>query len=96
MTDTKLLPCPFCGMQSEIEWEDTLHPSGSAWRDETVGTQQFRHYVRRDSPKGYHGLCYSLNCATVYGGCGVEMSGDSAEEVVAKWNRRATAGDENG
>ena len=34
MTENKLKPCPFCGLQSDTDWEDTLYPSGSGWADE--------------------------------------------------------------
>lgn len=26
----KLKPCPFCGLTSDTDWEDTLYPSGVA------------------------------------------------------------------
>ena len=84
-------PCPFCGMQSELSWEDTIHQSGEAWREDMRNGVLYRHYIRRNDPRGYHGLCYDINCATVYGGCGVTMDGDSKEEVIEKWNRRFNA-----
>jgi hypothetical protein len=32
--------------------------------------------------------CYSIHCVTTSGGCGVEISGDSRQECIDKWNRR--------
>lgn len=80
-----LKPCPFCGLQSHQDWEDTLYPSGIGWRvDEGV-----QHYLGRDSYARWQGKCYEINCATPYGGCGANISADSKEEVIEKWNRRA-------
>ena len=50
-----------------------------------------RHYMRWDDPRGTHGQVWELGCLEHEGGCGATMTGDSREEVLAKWNRRAGA-----
>jgi hypothetical protein len=53
-------------------------------------TDGFRHYVNfREVPTDQ--WCYSMNCTESSGGCGAEMSGDTAAEAVSKWNRRPNA-----
>jgi hypothetical protein len=78
-------------MQSHQEWEDTMYPSGTGWRED-IGivddVTPFRHYLGNDSRDKWQGACYEINCATVYGGCGCSISGGSKEEVINKWNRR--------
>lgn len=85
----KLKPCPFCGLTSDTEWEDTLYLS-SGWKDEDLcgdGTL-VRHYVSIfDNTR--HGMSYGILCSTTYGGCGASITGDSVEEVIEKWNKRA-------
>ena len=34
------------------------------------------------------GVYWSINCLEHAGGCGVQMLGDTEEEVISKWNRR--------
>ena len=31
---------------------------------------------------------WSINCLEIAGGCGVQMLGDTEQEVIEKWNRR--------
>ena len=31
---------------------------------------------------------WSINCLEIAGGCGVQMIGDTRQEVIQKWNRR--------
>ena len=85
----QLKPCPFCGMTSDTEWEDTLYPSGVGWRLLDRGDRGLcKSYLGRDRVDIWEGTCYEINCATTYGGCGVSISGDSKEEVIDKWNSR--------
>lgn len=79
-----LKPCPFCGMEADAEDEDTIYPNGVGWLDHQNG---FRHYVnRKDAPPEQ--WCYSVHCVQHHGGCDAEMSGDSIDEAINKWNRR--------
>lgn len=81
-------PCPFCGKPADLEDPDTLHPTGTGWRDDEVeGFRTYHSYLK--VPKEQ--WCWGMHCPTPAGGCGAEISGDSKEEVLAKWNRRATA-----
>lgn len=84
------LPCPFCGKAADMEDPDTLHPSGSGWRDDEV--EGFRTYHGHKDRLATDNRCWEMNCPTPSGGCGAEMHGDSREEAIAKWNRRANAG----
>jgi len=34
--------------------------------------------------------CWQINCVTVSGGCGAQIIGDSKDETIAMWQRRAT------
>lgn len=81
----KLKPCPFCGLQSHQDWDDTLHPSGIGWAEDD---EHVPYYLSIDQYEEWQGTCYKLTCAEVYGGCGASATGDSQEEVINKWNRR--------
>lgn len=83
-----LKPCPFCGRTPEIDHPDTLYPNGVGWRQEKEGFRSYHN--RRDIPKEQ--WCYSLHCDESCGGCGAEISADSQEEAVEKWNRRTQPG----
>ena len=84
---TELKDCPFCGFHADFADEDVLHISG-AWIEEPESDgYKFRHYTHSGDPRKT-GYCYVINCVQHYGGCGASISGDSIEEVVAKWNRR--------
>lgn len=85
MITEPLLPCPFCGRAVDPECHDTLYPSGAYWREENG----FKRYIRHRDSKVGDGVCWAMHCPTTGGGCGVEMTGDSRAETVAKWNRRA-------
>ena len=78
-------PCPFCGKKIDPTDIDTLYPSGTGWE---TGEGGYRHYVSaREVPKDQ--WCYKVVCQEHYGGCGAEVHGDSKEEALEKWNRRA-------
>lgn len=79
-------PCPFCGKKVDLEDQDTLYPSGTGWLfDEDL---QMRTYHRmHEVPDNQR--CYVMHCVLQAGGCGAEMHGDSRDEAIAAWNRRA-------
>lgn len=80
-------PCPFCGHQPE-DRRDFFHPTGTVWQDRLLNGRKFRTYHRHGT-KEYDGRCWVLACLTHEGGCGAEMSGDSEEDTLERWNRRA-------
>lgn len=84
-----IAPCPFCG-HTPIDLRGAIHPTGQGWRDDPIGEgdKMLRHYMRRDDPRGIHGLSWTLGCLEHEGGCGADMRGDSRPEVIANWNRR--------
>jgi hypothetical protein len=77
--------CPFCGHQP---WEmaEAVYPTGIGWRED----DGVRHYIGRKDKRERMGDVWCVNCPEVEGGCGAEVCGDSRNEAVAKWNRRAT------
>lgn len=77
-------PCPFCGKKPELDGEDTLYPTGR-WRED----DGIRHYLFPDDPRPAHGQVYTMHCPETYGGCGAQVSGDSKDAVLGKWNRRS-------
>lgn len=80
----QLLACPFCGNHLDANDPDTVHPSGTGWKEEEDG---FRHYVNfREVPREQ--WCYYVICPAHYGGCDAEVCGDSEDEAIAKWNTR--------
>lgn len=83
--EDEFLPCPFCGKCVDPDDVDTLHPSGIYWRfEEDIG----RTYHRMRDRLKTDNACWEINCPPVAGGCGVNIIGDSVDEVVASWNRR--------
>ena len=88
-------PCPFCGHQVDLTDPDTIYPNGAGWYNHPNG---FRAYCGRNKVPNDQ-WCYSIHCVTTAGGCGVEISGDSRQECIDKWNRRVndlTTGPKNG
>lgn len=77
-------PCPFCGKEVDLEDGDTLYPSAIGWKIQKNGFKTYHHY--REVPKEQQ--CWSMNCPTTAGGCGVVMNGDTREECIEKWNMR--------
>lgn len=84
MNGPSLKPCPFCGHEPQ-DLRDALHPSGIRWREDNG----FRHYISHDDPRDGE-QCWDMGCLEHEGGCGASISGDSREEVITKWNRRAS------
>ena len=82
----KLLPCPFCGQELDINDLDTIYPSGIVWRDDPdIGRAYYNYRDRLPNDE----LCWSIQCSTLTGkGCGAEIGGDSKEEAIAAWNKR--------
>jgi hypothetical protein len=80
----KMKPCPFCGHEVDLKAPDTLHPSGTGWKTRANGFRSY-HSFREVPPEQW---CYSLQCVTTSGGCGVRMDADSREEAIEKWNTR--------
>lgn len=72
-------------MGVDFEDGDTLYPTGTGWLEE----DGLRHYVRyTDAPKNQ--WCWGMHCPEPAGGCGAEVHGDTKDEALAKWNRRAS------
>lgn len=84
--------CPFCGKGVDFEDEDTLYPTGAYWREE----DGIRHYFRRSASRPGDGRVWGMHCPTPAGGCGAEIRGDSEEEALEKWNRRAAVSEQTG
>ena len=84
----RALPCPFCGMNADLDGEDTIYPTGTGWRfNEEL---QIRTYHRAlEVPKEQ--WCWGMHCPETYGGCGARIHGDSKDEALAKWNTRSNA-----
>jgi len=84
-----LKPCPFCGAQPDLEDCDTMYPNGVAWVEREDGIV---HYVNRNQapPENW---CYSIHCVEHAGGGDAEMSGNSKQEAIEKWNRRSSKKD---
>ncbi len=80
------LPCPFCGKAVDLEDHDTLYPSGTGWKDQ--GDLRTYH-SHREVPKEQ--WCWGMHCTECSGGCGAKITGDSRQEALAKWNKRANA-----
>jgi hypothetical protein len=80
------LPCPFCGKAVDLEDGDTLYPT-LFWRDIGDGLRSYHGIYERkpDEPKNF---CFTMHCPETAGGCGAEITGDSMEGAVLKWNRR--------
>lgn len=77
-------PCPFCGKEVDLEDQDTIYPNGTGWEDRHNGLRSYHSF--REVPKEQ--WCYSVHCVTTAGGCGAEMSGDTRQEAIDKWNSR--------
>lgn len=78
-------PCPFCGHEVDLEDGDTLYPNGVGWQTRRNGMRTY--HPRKEVPQEQ--WCYSMHCPTTAGGCGAEVSGDTKQEAIDKWNRRA-------
>lgn len=80
-----LLPCPFCGHTHPVDDQaDVIYPTG-AWREVNEGYIIYFPYYQREPDDG---LVWSIHCVECSGGCGAEISGNTKEEVIKKWNTR--------
>lgn len=88
MTKEKLLPCPFCGKEMDVEDCDTLYPNGIGWmlRERHNKEPLLTYGPSNKAPKEQ--WCWSVHCQFHSGGCGAEISGDSKKEAIAAWNKR--------
>lgn len=77
-------PCPFCGKKINLEDHDTFYPTGIGWKDIGGGFRSY-HSVEEVPSEQW---CYKIVCAVTSGGCDAEISGDSKNDVIQKWNRR--------
>ena len=84
MNTNLLEPCPFCGTTPDLNDPDTLYPSGVGWKQ--VDDHVEYCSALEVSPDQW---CYSLHCT-----CGAEMSADSPEDCIIKWNTRVGDNDE--
>lgn len=81
-------PCPFCGHNVDMTDPDTLYPSGIGWKEFKNGEDTMQSYHPYcEVPK--ERWCWDMHCVSTSGGCGALISGDSREEAIEKWNRRA-------
>jgi hypothetical protein len=79
----EMKPCPFCGHKVDLENPDTLYEDGWGWLE----VNGLRSYHRIGHvPDGQE--CYAMHCPISAGGCGAEISGDSKQEAIEKWNKR--------
>jgi Restriction alleviation protein Lar len=79
----QMKPCPFCGLQPDLEDHDTIYPNGTGWY--TVNGHRGYKWAKEVPQDQW---CYSVHCVTTAGGCGAEVSGDSKQEAIDKWNKR--------
>lgn len=68
------------------DWETiTIKPCPFCGRDLKDSDRQETIHTERTPSRGKKWI---IHCAEVDFGCGVEMRGDSEEQVLMKWNRR--------
>ena len=86
MKNEVLKSCPFCGHLPDIDDPDTVYPNGIGWIIQEDGYKSYHPHI--DTPLNQY--CYSVHCVIGAGGCGAEVSGDSRNECIEKWNTRST------
>jgi len=85
-----LKPCPFCGFSYDHEDDmiDIIYPTGTYWKTFERNGTTYKSYLSRDQRDIAEGKCWLVHCPEHAGGCGAEITGDSREEAIEKWNRR--------
>lgn len=89
----KLLNCPFCGNEMDINDPDVLYPTGDVLvKRPFMGRLKLTWAKLQDFPVGAlppkDQWMYGVHCSEHNGGCGVSMEGGNAEKVIKKWNTR--------
>ena len=82
----ELKSCPFCDNNLDLADGETLYPNGTGWVQDPESNIRYYRRHKDVSPSNW---CYTVHCPTMYSGCGAEISGDSQQEAIDKWNRRA-------
>lgn len=78
--------CPFCGLAVDLNDSDTLYPNGTGWKEHPNKDISRDYCSYKAVPKEQ--WCWSIHCPTTAGGCGAEISADSKQEAIDKWNTR--------
>ena len=78
--------CPFCGHAVDLENDDTLYPNCTGWKEHQIKDIGRGYYSYKEVPKEQ--WCWTMHCPTTAGGCGAEVSADSKQEAIDKWNTR--------
>lgn len=85
-----LKDCQFCGKTPDnLDMHDVIYPTGTYWKPSKLGRRYGKEYFsRHDKPDDAFSI-YGVHCTDNHGGCGAQITGDTFEDAVAKWNRRA-------
>lgn len=73
------LKCPVCGKSLDLTDEDVLHKSATFARHHSSGRVS---YVSRMDSRQTDVQCWELHCPEHYGGCGMNITGDSRDELI--------------
>ena len=82
---TEMKPCAHCGKPVDLTDNDTLYPNGAGYEIIEDGLLAYKPF--REVPETQ--WCYSMHCPVTSGGCGLSMPGNSRQEAIDKWNKRA-------
>jgi hypothetical protein len=97
----EIKPCPFCGNQpGHYNLHDSLYPTGEWVKSPFLDIRDFGedlgiiYYYQHplqillESQITERGYVWSFSCLESEFGCGCELTGNSIDEVMNKWNRR--------